>query len=76
MEKILPVANATGAHSFAASKAAPPSLIDDHDQELDHHDGSAASWKAPSVNNMMDVDLDAINQQIISTSTSTPSTSK
>ena len=76
MEKILPVAGATGAHSFAASEAAPPSLIDDHDQELDHHDGSAASRKAPPVNNMMDVDLDAIGQQIISTSTSTPSTSK
>jgi hypothetical protein len=75
MEKILPIAGATGAHSYAATEAAPLFLIGDHDQLEESDHASAASQKAPPVNDLMDVDSDAIGQLAISTSTSTSSTS-
>lgn len=64
MEKILPVAGATGSHSFAAAEANPPSLTD---EDLDY-------VQVPSANNSMDIDsmdIDSISQPAASTSTST-----
>ena len=63
MEKILPVAGATGAHSYVATEANPPSLAGDQDQEFDH-----PSPQAPPDNNTMDID--SISQHEFSTSTS------
>ena len=65
MEKILPVAGATGAHSYAATEADPPSLTGDQDQESDH-----ASLQAPG-NDLMDID--SVGQPSISTSSSSTS---
>jgi hypothetical protein len=50
MEKILPIASATGAHSFAPTEASPPPLID-HDQDSDH-----ATSLPPHNSDKMDVD--------------------
>jgi len=65
MEKILPVAGATGAHSYSATEADPPSLTGDQDQESDH-----ASPQAPG-NDLMDID--SVGQPSIFTSTSSTS---
>ena len=65
MEKILPVAGATGAHSYVATEANPPSLTGDQDQESGH-----ASPQAPG-NDLMDID--SVSQPSIFTSTSSTS---
>ncbi|KAF8222296.1 hypothetical protein L208DRAFT_1381900 [Tricholoma matsutake] len=67
MEKILPVAGATGAHSYVVTEADPPSLTGDQDQESDH-----ALLQAPG-NDLMNVN--SVSQPSISTSTPTSSIS-
>ena len=50
MEKILPVAGATGSHSYSAIEANPPSLASDQDPGFDH------ASQAPFSIHEMDVD--------------------
>lgn len=68
MEKILPVAGATGSHSFAATEANPPPITLDIDEVLEYISPQVISSK-----NSMDVDLTG-GQPVASTSTSDTST--
>lgn len=52
MQKIIPITCATGAHSFAAAKADPPSLAGDEDKESDDNVGPLHT----PANDAMDVD--------------------
>ena len=69
MEKILPVAGATGSRSFAATEADPPSLTVDQDQESDH-----GPFRASPGNDLMDID--STGQPSIHTSIPTSSAIK
>ena len=82
MEKILPIAGATGAHAYAPHEADPPSLIIDEDQNSDR---AMSPTLAPN-SDEMDVDanqstalimsaIPASNMSSISSSTGNPSTS-
>lgn len=64
MEKILPIAGATGAHSFAPTEANPPPLVD-QDQDSDH----AISHTLTHNSDEMDIDS-RIDQSISTTSES------
>ena len=68
MEKITPVAGATGSHSYAATEANPPSLACDPDEDIDY-----VSPQPLSGNNSMDID--STGQPTASTSTPTSATS-
>src|SRR5271168_2064505 len=72
MEKILPVAGATGAFSFAAAEVNPmtPSLQVDYDRDvLEYVDHVVVPPQVPSGNDAMDID--STGQLVASTSTST-----
>jgi len=72
MEKILPVAGATGAFSFAAAEVNPmtPSLQVDYDRDvLEYVDHVVVPPQVPSGNDAMDID--STGQLAASTSTST-----
>lgn len=49
MEKIIPIAGATGAHSYAPTKADPPSVAGDQDQESDHSSLQTPTGEAMNV---------------------------
>lgn len=69
MEKILPVAGATGAHSYTPTEAKPPPLVD-HDS--DHDSGHAIS---PALtHNSDEIDINGIIPSATSISATTPST--
>ena len=69
MEKILPVAGATGSHSYVATEANPPSLACDPNEDLDY-----VSPPVPSVNDSMDINSTSNPAASISASTSTSTT--
>src|ERR1700678_11332 len=76
MEKILPVAGATGAFSFAAAEVNPmtPSLQVDYDRDvLEYVDHVVVPPQVPSGNDAMDIDSTGQLAAFTSTSTSTSS---
>ena len=69
MEKILPVAGATGAHSYAPTEAKPPPLVDhDSDHDSDHVISPALT------HNSDEMDINGIIPSATSISATTPST--